>query len=85
MDFDPGTVLVVGAGFSANAGLPLASQFTKSLLKKVSLKPDSISLYSSEKSVTFVVSGKRFRKDGTLGKVSEAMSFTLDRGVRDGN
>ncbi|KQU93859.1 hypothetical protein ASC68_19410 [Devosia sp. Root105] len=32
MDFDPGVVLIVGAGFSANAGLPLASQFTSKLL-----------------------------------------------------
>ncbi|TCV47239.1 hypothetical protein EDB97_11540 [Agrobacterium tumefaciens] len=48
------------------------------------ISAESISLYSIEKRVTFVVSGRRFRKDGTLGKISETMSFTLDRAVGDG-
>ena len=44
----------------------------------VRISAESISLYSTDKRVTFVVSGKRFRKDGTLGKMSETMSFALD-------
>lgn len=32
MNFEAGVVLVVGAGFAKNAGLPLASEFTKRLL-----------------------------------------------------
>ena len=32
MAFDPGNLLIVGAGFSFNAGLPLASNFTNELL-----------------------------------------------------
>lgn len=32
MDFEAGVVLVVGAGFAKNAGLPLASEFTERLL-----------------------------------------------------
>lgn len=31
-DFDPGNLVIVGAGFSLNAGLPLAGGFTKELL-----------------------------------------------------
>jgi hypothetical protein len=45
---------------------------------------ESISLYSTEKRVTFVISGRRFRKDGTLGKISDTLSFGLERAVRDG-
>jgi hypothetical protein len=45
----------------------------------VRISAESISLYSSEKRVTFVVSGRRFRKDGTLGKITETMSFAMDR------
>lgn len=44
----------------------------------VRISADSISLYSSEKQVTFVISGKRFRKDGIPGKMSETMNFTWD-------
>lgn len=40
MTFRPGTVLIVGAGFSANAGLPLASEFTTELLNIKGLKLD---------------------------------------------
>lgn len=40
----------------------------------------SVSLYSTEKHITFVLAGTRFRKDGTLGKMSEMISFALDRG-----
>jgi len=47
------------------------------------ISAESISLYSTEKHVTFVVSGRRFRKDGTLGKISETISFTLERAVAD--
>ena len=32
MTFKAGVVLIVGAGFAKNAGLPLASEFTKRLL-----------------------------------------------------
>lgn len=49
------------------------------------ISAESISLYSTENRVTFVVSGRRFRKDGTLGKISETISFTQDRAVGDGN
>ncbi|MBB3319938.1 hypothetical protein FHT77_005856 [Rhizobium sp. BK181] len=49
----------------------------------VRIPAESISLYSSEKRVTFVGSGRRFRKDGTLGKMSETMSFVLDRAGGD--
>jgi hypothetical protein len=45
------------------------------------ISAESISLYSTDKHVTFVVSGRRFRKDGTLGKLSETMSFTMSRAV----
>ncbi len=31
-EFDPGNLVIVGAGFSFNAGLPLAGSFTKELL-----------------------------------------------------
>ncbi|MGR6467411.1 hypothetical protein [Rhizobium sp. PAMB 3182] len=47
------------------------------------ISAESISLYSTEKRVTFVVSGRRFRKDGTLGKITDAMYFSLDRIVGD--
>jgi hypothetical protein len=32
MAFDPGNLIIIGAGFSVNAGLPLAGDFTKELL-----------------------------------------------------
>lgn len=32
MAFDPGNLLIIGAGFSLNAGLPLAGNFTRELL-----------------------------------------------------
>lgn len=44
----------------------------------VRISAESVSLYASEKQVTFVVSGKRFRKDGTLGKLNETMIFAFD-------
>lgn len=50
-------------------------------LTRISAK--SISLYSTEKHVTFVVSGRRFRKDGTLGKITDTVNFTLDRAAGD--
>ncbi|MGO4352592.1 hypothetical protein AB4Z25_11725 [Rhizobium sp. RAF36] len=59
----------------------VASQQNGALMR---ISAESISLYSTEKRVTFVVSGRRFRKDGTLGKISETMSFVLDRAVGDG-
>lgn len=39
MDFRPDVVLIVGAGFSKNAGLPLANQFTEWLLDTTELSP----------------------------------------------
>lgn len=48
------------------------------------ISAESVSLYSTEKHVTFVISGIRFRKDGTLGKMSETMSFSVDRAVGEG-
>jgi hypothetical protein len=47
------------------------------------ISAESISLYSTENHVTFVVSGRRFRKDGTLGKITDTMSFVMDRGGGD--
>jgi hypothetical protein len=44
----------------------------------VRISAESVSLYASEKQVTFVVSGKRFRKDGTLGKLIERLTFSFD-------
>ncbi|MDX0203849.1 hypothetical protein GOB99_30475 [Sinorhizobium meliloti] len=51
----------------------------------VRISAESISLYSTEKRVTFVISGRRFRKDGTLGKISETMSFAMDRKDEQGD
>lgn len=45
----------------------------------VRISAETISLYSTEKHVTFVISGRRFRKDGTLGKMSDSVSFAMDR------
>jgi hypothetical protein len=42
--FDPANVLIVGAGFSASAGLPLASTFTHALLNKAGLSLDGPSV-----------------------------------------
>lgn len=40
MAFDPKNLLIVGAGFSVNAGLPLASDFTHELLKLRGMRLD---------------------------------------------
>jgi len=40
MPFLPGNLLIVGAGFSFNAGLPLASEFTSRLLETADLRLD---------------------------------------------
>lgn len=40
MAFEPNNLLIVGAGFSSNAGLPLASNFTQALLNVHKLKID---------------------------------------------
>jgi hypothetical protein len=40
MTFDPGNLLIIGAGFSMNAGLPLASDFTSELLNIRKLRLD---------------------------------------------
>lgn len=58
----------------------VASQQNGALVR---ISAESVSLYSTEKHVTFVISGRRFRKDGTLGKMSETMTFTVDRAVGD--
>ncbi|MDP2258164.1 MAG: hypothetical protein Q8J89_00425 [Caulobacter sp.] len=39
-NFDPANLLILGAGFSFNAGLPLASDFTRALLNVSKLKLD---------------------------------------------
>jgi len=44
----------------------------------VRISAESVSLYAGETQVTFVVSGKRFRKDGTLGKLNETMTFSFE-------
>lgn len=44
MVFDPGNLLIVGAGFSVNAGLPLAGDFTKELLNLSGLRLDGPSV-----------------------------------------
>ena len=54
----------------------VASQRNGALVR---ISAESISLYSTAKRVTFVISGRRFRKDGTLGKISETISFAMDR------
>ena len=35
-------------------------------------------LYAGDEGVTFVVSGTRFRKDGTLGKLRETFSLRFE-------
>lgn len=45
MPFLPENVLIVGAGFSRNAGLPLASEFTEALLSLRGLKADGPSAH----------------------------------------
>ncbi|WP_234187067.1 hypothetical protein [Shinella sp. NM-101] len=49
----------------------------------VRISAESVSLYSTDKHVTFLLSGRRFRKDGTLGKMNETMSFVVDRVQND--
>lgn len=44
MQFDPGNLLIVGAGFSLNAGLPLAGDFTTQLLNLRGLRLDGPSV-----------------------------------------
>lgn len=48
VEFDPGVLLIVGAGFSKTAGLPLASDFTEHLLDTASLKTDGPSVRQVE-------------------------------------
>jgi hypothetical protein len=40
VEFSPTNLLIVGAGFSSNAGLPLAGKFTRELLNLSGLKLD---------------------------------------------
>jgi hypothetical protein len=49
--------------------------------KLLRLSVTSVTLYSGGSSVNFMVSGIRFRKDGTLGKLQETLnlSFTDER------
>jgi hypothetical protein len=49
--------------------------------KLLRLSVTGVTLYSGGSSVSFMVSGIRFRKDGTLGKLQETLnlSFTDDR------
>ncbi|MGA1831226.1 hypothetical protein [Rhizobium wenxiniae] len=49
----------------------------------VRISAESVSLYSTHKQVTFLLSGRRFRKDGTLGKMNETISFVVDRVQND--
>ncbi len=51
---------------------------SKSWASLVRISAKSVSLYAGENQVTFVVSGKRFRKDGTLGKLNETMTFSFE-------
>jgi len=37
------------------------------------LSVTAITLYANDKQVTFTVNGRRFRKDGTLGKVDDSL------------
>lgn len=50
MTFSPGNLLIVGAGFSWNAGLPLASEFTRELLNLRGLRLDG----PSSRQVSFI-------------------------------
>jgi hypothetical protein len=52
--FDPNNLLILGAGFSFNAGLPLASQFTRALLNISKLKLDGPSASQVKFLRTFV-------------------------------
>lgn len=54
MTFDPRNLLIVGAGFSANANLPVASQFTRNLLNISSLKLNGPSAHQIKFIRTFV-------------------------------
>lgn len=52
--FDPRNLLIVGAGFSANANLPVASQFTRNLLNISKLRLDGPSARQIKFIRTFV-------------------------------
>lgn len=52
--FDPDNLLIIGAGFSFNAGLPLASEFTQALLNIKKLKLDGPSANQVKFLRTFV-------------------------------
>ncbi|WP_425985232.1 hypothetical protein [Ensifer sp. R-19] len=45
----------------------------------VRVSAESVSLSSTDERVMFTISGRRFRKDGALGKMSETISFAVDR------
>ena len=42
------------------------------------LSVTEVSLYASERHVTFIVNGTRFRKDGTLGKVQDTLTLRFE-------
>ncbi|KQV29310.1 hypothetical protein ASC97_23530 [Rhizobium sp. Root1203] len=76
MAFDPGVVMIVGAGFSKTAGRPLASEFTRRLLDIASLKADGPSV----KQVEFL--GKFVDDTFNGGAVTPAKGSGKNVGVR---
>ncbi|MDK1389974.1 hypothetical protein QN224_32130 [Sinorhizobium sp. 8-89] len=47
--------------------------------RPIRLSVTGITLYASDKYVTFVVTGTRFRKDGMIGKLQESISLQFER------
>ncbi|MDZ5699844.1 hypothetical protein [Chelativorans sp. M5D2P16] len=45
------------------------------------LSVSGVTLYGSDENIIFVVSGTRFRKDGTLGKLQDTVSLHFDGGA----
>lgn len=45
------------------------------------LSVTGVTLYAGDKNVTFVVSGTRFRKDGTLGKLEDNIILNLEENI----
>jgi len=58
---------------------PLAWHYEVQNGALVRVSAESVSLYSRDQHVTFVISGRRFRKDGTLGKLTETISSAINR------
>ena len=44
------------------------------------LSVTGVTLYASDKGATFIISGTRFRKDGTLGKLQDTLNLHFEDG-----